>query len=144
MAIFCYKNLDKTKRLATKLREAREKAGLSISDLVAKTHINKNYIEAIERGEFKKLPKAIAFRKAYIKEYAAAVGLDQGDCMQQLNHEAGLLDAEQVHPHKNLIFSPFTSISTALRASLLVGSVVLFAGYLVWQIHGILQPPERY
>ncbi|MDO8626138.1 MAG: helix-turn-helix domain-containing protein [Candidatus Magasanikbacteria bacterium] len=142
MTIFCYKKLEATRRLGQRLKEAREEAKLTLEYIGQITHIATPYLEAIENGEFKKLPKAVAFRRAYIKEFAQAVGLNEKECLEQLAREAGLLDAEQVHPHRQIVFSRFASVTTALRTSLLLGAVVLFAGYLLWQIHGVLQPPR--
>lgn len=142
MSIFCFKKLDSTKRLGTRLKEAREARGLTLTQVLQNTRIPLAYLEAIEAGKFSKLPKAIAFRRAYIKEYALAVGLTAESCAEQLISEAGLADVPTKHPHKHISFSPFASLSIALRNSLMIGAAALFAGYLLWQVKGVLQPPK--
>jgi cytoskeleton protein RodZ len=57
------------------LRQARLRSGVDLDKLAAKTKINPRYLEAIERGEFEKLPGGI-FARMFIKQYADAVGLD--------------------------------------------------------------------
>src|SRR5260370_150044 len=57
------------------LRQARLRSGVDLDKLAAKTKINPRYLEAIERGDFEKLPSGI-FARMFIKQYADAVGLD--------------------------------------------------------------------
>jgi len=57
------------------LRQARLRSGVDLDRLAAKTKINPRYLQAIEAGEFEKLPGGI-FARMFIKQYADAVGLD--------------------------------------------------------------------
>jgi cytoskeletal protein RodZ len=57
------------------LRQARLRSGVDLDKLAAKTKINPRYLEAIENGDFDKLPSGI-FARMFIKQYADAVGLD--------------------------------------------------------------------
>src|ERR1700683_3392768 len=57
------------------LRQARLRSGVDLDKLAAKTKINPRYLEAIETGNFDKLPGGI-FARMFIKQYADAVGLD--------------------------------------------------------------------
>ena len=60
--------------VSSRLRDARERAGLSIQDISARTKIKAVQLQAIERGEFERLPGAF-FTRAFIKNYAREVGL---------------------------------------------------------------------
>lgn len=142
MSIFCFKKLDSTKRLGARLKEARAERGWTLAEVAQKTRLPLSYLEAIEAGKFSKLPPAIAFRRAYIKEYALTVGLTAESCLEQLISEAGLADVPAKHPPKHISYSPFASLSIALRNSLMIGVAGLFAGYLLWQVKGVLQPPR--
>ena len=121
MTVFCFKPITPTERLGTRLKEAREASGFSILDLSLKTHVPVPHLEAIEAGAFKKLPAAAVFRRAYVKEYAAAVGLSSDECITQLIHEAGLSDTAQTHPKRHITFFPFATVSIAARNVLLIG-----------------------
>lgn len=57
------------------LRAAREKAGLSRSDISAQTKINERQLEAIESGDISRLPPE-TFAKAFIKSYCRALKID--------------------------------------------------------------------
>ncbi|MCT2872429.1 helix-turn-helix domain-containing protein [Limosilactobacillus fermentum] len=58
-----------------KLREAREKKGLTLDDLQQATKIQKRYLIAIEGEKFDELPGDFYVR-AFVKQYADTVGLD--------------------------------------------------------------------
>jgi hypothetical protein len=57
------------------LRQARLRSGIDLDRLADKTKINPRYLQAIEAGEFGKLPSGI-FGRMFVKQYADAVGLD--------------------------------------------------------------------
>lgn len=142
MSVFCVKPIAPAERLGTRLKEAREAAELSLDAVSSTTHVPLHYLECIERGLFNKLPKAAVFRRAYIKEYALAVGLSADACVEQLIREAGLADTKTIHPRTRITFAPFATFSLAVRAAVLASVVLLFTGYLVYQIRGVLQPPR--
>lgn len=141
MTIFCIKKMKSAMRLAEKLKKTREEQGLDLQALFKCTRIPVKYLEAIEAGEFCKLPKAKAHRIAYIKEISKTLNLDSNECIDQLEKESGLDDSPFLHPHQSIRLFPFASISIFFRNATLVAMVFFFAGYLVWQVKGILEPP---
>lgn len=58
------------------LKEEREKKGLSIDDVVATTKIRRDFIVAIERGNFKSLPSD-AYAMGFVKNYAQFLGIPE-------------------------------------------------------------------
>jgi DNA-binding XRE family transcriptional regulator len=61
--------------LGRQLREARAARGATIADVAAVTKISSRALMAIEREAFDDLPAGI-FRRAYVRAFATAVGLD--------------------------------------------------------------------
>jgi cytoskeleton protein RodZ len=61
--------------LVEQLRRARERVGLSIEDLSARTKIQIPLLEAVERGDFEHVPRGI-FVRGFLRAYAKEVGLD--------------------------------------------------------------------
>ena len=61
--------------LGNDLREARERAGFSLSDLAARTRIPLSSLRAIEQNDFAKVPPGI-FVRSFIRSYAREVGVD--------------------------------------------------------------------
>lgn len=76
-------NLDVTE-VSRRLRGARELAGLSIEDLAATTKIRRTALQAIERGEFDRLPGDFYVR-AFLKAYAREVHLPPDEIVSEYN-----------------------------------------------------------
>lgn len=63
------------------LKDAREEKNISLDDIQAETKIQKRYLVAIEQDDFNALPGKF-YARAFIKEYAQAVGLDPDEVLQ--------------------------------------------------------------
>jgi cytoskeletal protein RodZ len=58
-----------------KLRQARERRGVSLRQIAASTKISVSALEALERNDVSRLPGGI-FSRAFVRSYALEVGLD--------------------------------------------------------------------
>ncbi len=67
--------------IGAKLKEAREAKNISLDTLQETTKIQKRYLLAIEQGNLHILPGKF-YARAFIKEYAAAVGLDPDEILE--------------------------------------------------------------
>jgi cytoskeletal protein RodZ len=65
------------------LKRAREEKRVSLADIADRTLINIKHLEAIERGNTSILPEA--YVRAFIKEYAAAIGLDGAETLRRFD-----------------------------------------------------------
>ncbi len=65
-----------------KLRQARERRGISLRQIAATTKISPAALEALERNEIKKLPGGI-FSRAFVRSYAVEVGLDPDETVKE-------------------------------------------------------------
>ena len=68
--------------IGTRLKEAREQKNLTLEQLQETTKIQKRYLAAIEDNKFSVLPGKF-YAKAFIKEYANAVGIDSKELLDQ-------------------------------------------------------------
>ncbi|UFU01100.1 DUF4115 domain-containing protein [Radiobacillus kanasensis] len=68
--------------IGAKLKEAREAKNLSLDDIQKVTKIQTRYLQAIEKGNFSAMPGSFYVR-AFVKEYATAVGLDAEVFMEE-------------------------------------------------------------
>jgi transcriptional regulator with XRE-family HTH domain len=59
----------------SRLRAERERRGISLDSIAEKTKIKKSFLDSLERGDFSKWPAGTVFRRAYVRDYAAAIGL---------------------------------------------------------------------
>jgi cytoskeletal protein RodZ len=58
------------------LATIRRNRGISLEQIAEMTKISKRSLEAIERGEFRKLPGGI-YNTSYIRQYARAIDYDE-------------------------------------------------------------------
>lgn len=142
MTILCYKKMDTCPKLSEQLQTARLKFKKSLPEISDTTHIPFKYLTALESGHYQDLPLAIAHRTAYVKQYALAVNLDPKTCLKQFTRENGFGGTSTAHPHVTVRLFPFASLSILMRNLSLGLSILLFIGYLGWQVRGVLEPPK--
>lgn len=62
-------------KFTDELRQQRERVGLTLEQMAAKTRIDLKFLEAIDQGNFSFLPDL--YVKAFVKQYAKTIGLDE-------------------------------------------------------------------
>jgi cytoskeleton protein RodZ len=81
-----------------KLRQARERRGVSLRQISAATKISVSVLEALERNDLSKLPGSI-FSRAFVRSYASEVGLDPDDTIRDFLAEfPEEADTTALHP----------------------------------------------
>jgi cytoskeletal protein RodZ len=120
----------------TRLREARERRGISLRQIANATKISVSALEALERNAISRLPGGI-FSRAFVRSYALEVGLDPEETIQefiaQFPHDsvtAGHPTSEQVEDNE-AIESNRRMTTTFLRlilASIPIAAVVVYFG----------------
>lgn len=86
------------------LRRAREDRGISLQEIAQRTLINITYLEAIDRGDLEVMPEP--YMRAFIREYAQAVGLDPADVMRRIDERAAAHRPPTLHQEEPPIPSP--------------------------------------
>jgi len=120
--------------VGARLREAREKRGVSLRQIANSTRISVMSLEALERSDLSRLPGGI-FTKAFIRAYAQEVGLDPDRTIQDFiaelppavamatAHPAALEDGEKLDSDRK-------AVATALRLALvslpIIGLVIYY------------------
>jgi cytoskeleton protein RodZ len=120
-----------------RLREARERLGLTLEEVERTTRIRIHHLEAIERGELDSLPSPVQAR-GFLRNYAEFLGLEPGDVMLQYAEglqkrktrpraSAGQVARESPRP---LRLRPLQWISADMLVAALVTVVVI--AVLIW------------
>jgi transcriptional regulator with XRE-family HTH domain len=65
-----------------RLRREREGRGISLAEIADQTKVAVSVLAGLERGDLSRWPSGI-FRRAFIRSYAAAVGLDANDTLTE-------------------------------------------------------------
>jgi cytoskeletal protein RodZ len=81
--------------LGTRLKEARTVKGYSLDDLQEMTKIQKRYLAGIEEGNYSMMPGPFYVR-AFIKQYADAVGLNSDELLESYKQEVPSSTTEEV------------------------------------------------
>ncbi len=79
--------------LGPRLRDARERRGLSLRQIATTTKIATVALEALESGEFSRLPGGI-YSRAFVRAYAAEVGLDPEESVADFVAEQSLQERD--------------------------------------------------
>ncbi len=141
--VFVMRKLDQvTQNLGEKLRALRRGQAVSLEMMERHTHIQKHYLEALERGRFDELPEPL-YSRNFIKAYCRYLGADETYFLELYVEESGRMDLLAPHrlPRQRVLqswlFAPAKLLKTLSFSA--IGLVMLT--YFVWQINGVLRPP---
>lgn len=81
--------------LGARLQQARIEKGYNLEDLQELTKIQKRYLAGIENGDYFMLPGPF-YTRAFIKQYAEAVGLDASQLLDEYKSEVPVPSNEEV------------------------------------------------
>lgn len=137
----------KVATVGQQLREARERQGLSVDDVVAKIKLAHRQIVALEADDFEALPET-AFLRGFVRSYAKMLQIDSQPLLDAL---PGAKVEQPVQADPLHVESPLPSERTARRqnlnlliAALLIALVI--AGFAVWQANApipeVAQKPQ--
>jgi cytoskeletal protein RodZ len=120
------------------LKEAREARGLSLDELQSITKIQKRYLLGIEEGNYSMMPGKFYVR-AFIKQYAEAVGLDPEQLFEQHKNEIPSTYNEELPDQLSRVqsrksISPDTSKILDILPKILIGVFIIGAIALVWYL----------
>lgn len=125
-----------------RLRLAREEKGLSLEDIAGQTRIPLRHLEAIEEGDWDRLP-APTYTIGFAKSYASAVDLDRNEVAEDIRTEIGGTRPAVVT--SNEVFEPADPARTMPRwlviGAVLAILVVVLA--LTWLNSRALEEPEE-
>lgn len=104
-----------------RLRQAREVAGLSVTEVANKQHLRPAIISAIESGDYGRIDSEL-FLKGYVRAYATHVGIDPDSVVRQLDKELEPLRQEQ---KAQVEASPLVDIERRKRRKRRIAKVVI-------------------
>jgi cytoskeletal protein RodZ len=80
------------------LSRKRQAKGIDIRAIADSTHISLPYLEAIEAENFEELPRGV-YAVSYIRQYAAAIGIDEDAIIARYRSLIEMETASQVGPY---------------------------------------------
>lgn len=123
------------------LKEEREKQGLTLEDVVDHTKIRRNFIVAIEKGDFSSLPSD-TYAMGFVKNYAHYLGIseDRAAALLRREYEAKRIEVlpkfrkTQRPGRKLLLRSP--------KGYLIIAAVFIVLSYIVYQFSFLFFGPK--
>lgn len=124
----------------TQLKQARESRGMSLQQVAASTKISVGVLQALERGDFARLPGGI-FSRGFVRSYALEVGVDPDAVVAQFVTEleaAAPAASETIRPDVTDDDRAFLQrqqrASLFLRVGLVVLALVVIAALVYWRM----------
>lgn len=125
------------------LREARERLGWSVDDVVNQIKLAPRQVHALEADDFESLPE-VAFVRGFVRSYAKALKLDPQPLLDALPGSKSASVKQEGVGKVDVPFPIETSQSTQnmrLLVAALVVAVVI-TGFAAWQAHAPQTAPE--
>lgn len=118
--------LSEPSRVGADLRAARERLGWGLTECAGGLRIRREYLAALEDGQFEALPGA-AYAAGFLRSYGRALGLDAGELVRRYKAEAA---RDSVQDLSFPVPAPERGWPTG--AILLLGAVLVVGAYAGW------------
>ncbi|MDE2320122.1 MAG: helix-turn-helix domain-containing protein [Rhodospirillales bacterium] len=118
-------------RVGAGLREVRERLGWRLPEVAEGLRIRPEFLTAIEEGNLSSLPGP-AYRAGFVRSYAQALGLDGEEILRRFR-DAGQLG--ELPKTEIQFLAPVPDRGVPKGAIILIGFVVVLAGYVLWYHH---------
>ena len=130
-------------RAGQKLRDERQSRGLSLSDVSGATKIRVEFLSAIEKGEYEKLPSS-SYAQGFVRNYAKFLGLSENEILPIFKREFDSEKTYKVLP-EGLIRQEEIPIRRFKIRQVIILIALLFIfllGFLVFQYrYAFISPP---
>lgn len=130
--------------IGDELKKKRLEKNVGLEEVAKNIKIKKEYLEAIETGEFKKLPRGV-YGKNFIQEYAIYLGINPKLIIDLYESEFTKKDKK----YTNSLFVKkvskthhFLTIPRIIKNVIIISVVVVCVAYLGYYINNIITPPE--
>ncbi len=133
------------KSIGEVLQSTREKLKIDISVVVAHTHIKQEYLEALEKNEFYRLPSPAA-AQGFLQTYARFLGIDTQHALAILRRDFEIYKDTYV-PVLSVIHTEKTKKRLGRVVFFVIGVILvslIVGGYGYWTYHRLTKPPELY
>lgn len=130
--------------VAEQLRSTRQAKGCNLGTAAKELKINFEYLQALETGDFAKLPKGI-YSLNFLREYAEFLELDYGKLRQKFLSEQEVYQSQK----QQKLFSRqivkkkyFLEVPRFIKGMLLVLVALVCLLYIVWLLKNVFVPPS--
>lgn len=144
---FTRRTLPQKEGLGEKLAKKRIALGYDIKDVEKVIRIRAKYIEAIENGNYDKLPPEV-YVKGFIRNYAELLKLDPTKVLRSYEKERGIIEnMRKASENHSPIVKPIDTPKIVITPKTLILSAVslvalIIVVYIGWQVRILTAPPK--
>jgi cytoskeletal protein RodZ len=109
------------------LRDARERRGKTLQQIASETRIPQRHLDALEQGRLDQIPGGM-YRRAEVRAFADAVGLDRGEALAHLEHVLENKDAFELPKVRDPLPEPRRRGWVVVTTLALLAAAALWAG----------------
>ncbi len=123
------------------LKDARVGSSYELSHLAHVTNISHQFLDALEKGFYHKLP-ADVYVFGFLRKLSEIYGTDANALIEQYKAEKKIhLEKNRAPIYKNYMPSKISITPRTITVSLLAFFIIFVLGYLVYQVQSINKPP---
>ncbi len=141
MTDFTLKPLMKTATLGERLREVRTEARASVREAAEATGVSVHHLEALEAGEYSRLPGDV-YTRNFLRRYARYLKLNDESVMRYYESERTVLKPAERRLPGPLHSGSSVTLSLLARRSVIGLGILAILGYLGWELGKIVTPPS--
>ena len=141
--VFVMRKLDRMPQaLGEKLRALRHGQAVTLAIMERETHVQRRYLEALERGRYELLPEPM-YTRNFIRAYARVLSADADYFIELYEEECGRCDlvAPSVMPRQRIRTKLLFAWNTFLKGAAIACIAFGIVGYLGWQLWRMTAPP---
>lgn len=128
-----------------KFQEARLQKNLSLADVSQSTKIKVSFLDAIEKGEYERLP-SVAYAQGFVRNYARFLNMPEKETLALFRREFDEEKVLKVLPQGFTKTKEFSLFRFKSKQTLFLVSLVflILVGYILFQYRGALVNPSLY
>ncbi|PIZ99652.1 MAG: hypothetical protein COX78_01595 [Candidatus Levybacteria bacterium CG_4_10_14_0_2_um_filter_35_8] len=132
-------------KVGQKLQETRLEKGLSLDEVSQQTKIRHNFLAAIEKGEYSKLP-SVAYAQGFVRNYARFLGLPEKETLALFRREFDEDKHFHVLPNALAKDKEFSPARIRLRQTWIIVFLVfvIIFGFIFYQYRSNFFSPQVY
>jgi cytoskeletal protein RodZ len=125
--------------LGQRLKQARTEKNMTLEELQSVTKIQKRYLQNVEDGNFEALP-GVFYARAFVKQYAEAVGLDPEMIFEEYKSEIPTTQKEAIPEQLSRVKRTRAEVNTSdskifqILPKVLVTVVIIGIAVTVWSL----------
>lgn len=141
---FSLKKIKTNPTLGQKLKRARKKRKISLTEAEIETKIRSKFLESLENDDWINLP-ADAYTKGFVMRYARFLGLSEQESYDQYKRERSVFQSKSndfLMPKKSVKEFKFIITPKFFVPALVALFVIGIFSYIIYQVYGFAAAPE--